>query len=242
MCAMTSTTTIGERLRLVRVMISLDEFSRVLGVHKNTLANYEKGLRVPDANFLNRVLEVYPAIDPEWLLTGVGAQIRCDAHQARQDRALVPEKDVRQAGHDLTPENYVQVPRYDVEASAGAGAMAVNEQIVDYIQFKPDWIKNVLGASAQNLALISVKGDSMEPTLSDGDILLVDTTDRQFQANAIYVLQNWGSLLVKRIQRKMDGSVVIKSDNKDYEPETVRGDMVEQLHVIGRVVWYGRRG
>lgn len=139
-------------------------------------------------------------------------------------------------------EGYVRVPRYDVAASAGGGTLEVNEQIVDYIQFKPGWIKNALGASAKDLALISVKGDSMEPTLSDGDNILVDTTDRRFEANAIYVLQLEGSLLVKRIQRKMDGTVVIKSDNKAYEPETVRGDMVEQLKVVGRVVWYGRRG
>jgi phage repressor protein C with HTH and peptisase S24 domain len=139
-------------------------------------------------------------------------------------------------------EGYIRVPRYGVEASAGGGSLVANEQLVDYIQFRPDWIKNTLGASAKDLALISVKGDSMEPSLSDGDTILVDTTDRQFEANAIYVLQLGGSLLVKRIQRKMDGTVVIKSDNKAYEPEMVRGDMVEQLKVVGRVVWYGRRG
>ena len=134
------------------------------------------------------------------------------------------------------------MPRYNVAASAGGGAVNVSEQIVDYIRFKSDWIKQVLGVSAQHVALISVKGDSMETTLSDGDMIMVDTTDRRFEANAIYVLQLEGSLLVKRIQRKVDGTIVIKSDNKAYEPESVRGDMVDQLNVVGRVVWYGRRG
>jgi transcriptional regulator with XRE-family HTH domain len=154
----------------------------------------------------------------------------------------LPFKDVGISENHRRSVGYVRIPRYDAAASAGAGTINVSEQVVDYIQFKQDWIKNVLGISAQYLSLISVKGDSMEPTLSDGDTILVDTTDRQFETNAIYVLQLEGSLLVKRIQRKVDGTIIIKSDNRAYEPETVRGDIVEQLKVVGRVVWYGRRG
>lgn len=247
--------TIGERLKAIRGEMSQEEFAKDLKVHKNTLANYEAGKRVPDANFLVDVLETYPEIDPAWLLTGEGAKLR---EETISDlRAVTPprgsgggtlpsadaiKKGVAISNDAMGSDKYIKVARYDVAASAGGGSMVANEQVVDYIQFKPEWIKSALGVSAKNLALISVKGDSMEPTLSNGDIIMVDTTDRQFEANAIYVLQNWGSLLVKRIQRKMDGTVVIKSDNKAYEPEIVRGDLIEQLHVVGRVVWYGRRG
>ncbi|GFO67920.1 transcriptional regulator [Geomonas limicola] len=232
--------TIGERLKSVRGETSQDEAAKLLGVHKNTLGKYERGERVPDAEFLVVMLETFPEIDPAWLLTGEGAKLREKTGYRSAEGVSLKSVAIQKEG--LGPDEYVKVARYDVHASAGAGALVANEQIVDYIQFKPDWIKTALGASAKNLALISVKGDSMEPTLSDGDIVMVDTSDKQFEANAIYVLQNWGSLLVKRIQRKIDGTVVIKSDNQAYEPETVRGDLVEQLHVVGRVVWYGRRG
>lgn len=234
---------IGGRIKAVRGSISQDEFSKDLAIHKNTLGKYERGERIPDAEFLNKLLACFPEIDPAWLLTGVGAKLRETESSRDKSPALQPGlKALTFSDNDQIREGYVKIPRYDVDASAGGGALVANEQVVDYIQFKPDWIKTALGVSANNLALITVKGDSMEPTLSNGDIVMVDTTDRQFEANAIYVMQNWGSLLVKRIQRKMDGTVVIKSDNKAYEPETVRGDLVDSLHVVGRVVWYGRRG
>lgn len=153
----------------------------------------------------------------------------------------VPIKDIAGQDYSLSAQSYVQIPRYEVAASAGGGAIVQSEQIVDFIGFKEEWVRNSLGTSAQNLALISVKGDSMDPTLSDGDLVLVDTTSRSIEANAIYVIQFWGSLLVKRVQRKMDGTVVIRCDNSIYEPEIVTGDLVEQLNVIGRVVWYGKR-
>jgi len=154
---------------------------------------------------------------------------------------VVAVSDVALLEYDLSAHGYVQIPRYEVAASAGGGSVVQSEQLVDFIGFKEDWVRNVLGASAKSLALISVKGDSMEPTLSNGDLVLVDTLSRKIEANAIYVIQFWGALLVKRVQRKVDGTVIIRCDNPIYEPETVSGDLVEQLNVIGRVVWYGRR-
>ena len=100
---------------------------------------------------------------------------------------------------------------------------------------------NALGVSASALALISVKGDSMEPTLSNGDLILLDTSHGRVEDNAVYALQHNGTLLVKRIQRRMDGSVVVKSDNPRYESEALNADQVGALKVVGRVVWAGRR-
>lgn len=138
-------------------------------------------------------------------------------------------------------EQYVLVPRYEVAASAGGGAVVHSEQIVDYLSFKADWIRNGLGLSEKDLALINVKGDSMEPTLSNEDLILVDLRTQQVEDNAVYVLQFNGVLLVKRIQRKLDGTVIVRSDNTVYEPEVIGVERVEALNVIGRVVWCGRR-
>jgi len=119
--------------------------------------------------------------------------------------------------------------------------MVHSEQIVDHLAFRSAWVRNALDVSVQALALISVKGDSMEPTLSNGDLILVDTGTNKVEDNAIYVLRYNGSLMVKRIQRKIDGTLIIKSDNVVYEPETLTGEAVNNLHVVGRVVWSGRR-
>lgn len=225
----------AERMKeVIRMVGSAEKLARLTGLSARGIGQYASGTSDPTRSKVVTLAEA-AGVNVLWLATGEGPKLKGETAKRSLSELAFSEG-------EQPPEGYIRVPRYDVAASAGGGALNVSEQVVDYIQFKPDWIKNVLGASAQNLALIRVKGDSMETTLSDGDVLLVDTTDRRFEASAIYVLQLEGSLLVKRIQRKVDGTVVIKSDNKAYEPETVRGDMVDQLHVVGRVVWYGRRG
>lgn len=66
-------------------------------------------------------------------------------------------------------------------------------------------------------------------------------TTKSVLDGSIYVLQLNGGLLVKRIHRKLDGSVVVKSDNPRYDPEIVSEDSADLLKIVGRVVWVGRR-
>ena len=137
--------------------------------------------------------------------------------------------------------DYVHIPRFEVAASAGGGAVVHSERIIDYLSFRADWVRNTLGVSVDDLALISVIGDSMEPSLSEGDVVLLDMTTRSVLDGSIYALQLNGGLLVKRIQRMLDGSLVVKSDNARYDTETVSEENAERLKIIGRVVWVGRR-
>ena len=143
--------------------------------------------------------------------------------------------------HPASLADFVFVPQYDVRASAGHGSIVHSEQIVDHLAFKKAWISSSLGCNEKDLALITVKGDSMEPTLSSNDLILIDLRKNKITENAVYVLQYDGSLLVKRIQRRMDGSVIIKSDNPEYENEQLNRDQADQLKVLGLVVWYGRK-
>ena len=82
-------------------------------------------------------------------------------------------------------------------------------------------------------------GESMTPTIRDGNTLLIDTTDRTFRNFGIYVLEINGQRLVKRVQRKHDGSLVLISDNSAYQPDTVDKEAADDIKVIGRVVWSG---
>lgn len=145
-----------------------------------------------------------------------------------RDNGLVSEAD-----------GYIRVPRFEVRASAGGGAIIHSEQIVDHLYFKSEWVKNVLGIPRDSLALISVQGDSMEPALSNGDLILVDIRTSRVEDGAIYVVQYEDALLVKRLQKKYDGSVVIRSDNPLYEPEILHGEEAVNLKIVGRVVWAG---
>lgn len=138
-------------------------------------------------------------------------------------------------------EQFVLVPRYDIQASAGPGAFTDEEQIVDWLAFSREWVRSTLRVDPKWLVLLSALGDSMEPTIRAGDLLLVDRSVERFRDDAIYVIQIAGQLMVKRIQRFFDGAVVVKSDNSSaYVQQTLTKDEAEAAHVAGRVRWIGR--
>lgn len=137
--------------------------------------------------------------------------------------------------------DFVLVPRYDIAGSAGHGSLVSSEQVVDYLAFRADWVRNVLGVAQKDLVLISVKGDSMAPTLSDGDLILVDRSRERIEDSGIYVIHLDDALLVKRIQRHLDGTLTVRSDNERYSAEQVSAESATSLRVVGRVVWACRR-
>ncbi len=219
---------VWERIRQVTGWKNYGQLAEFLGIKSQSVSG-AKGRGYIALEWVFKVAQGFN-IFTDWLATGEGPMKREEAGQAGEYTT----------GKDLGAD-FVLVPRYNVGASAGGGAIIHSEQVVDHLAFRSEWVRSALDVSVKDLALISVKGDSMEPTLSNGDMILVDTGTRKVEDNAIYVLRYNGALMVKRIQRKVDGTLIIKSDNLVYEPETVEGDAVDQLHVVGRVVWSGRR-
>ncbi|HWT14042.1 MAG TPA: S24 family peptidase [Allosphingosinicella sp.] len=134
-----------------------------------------------------------------------------------------------------------RVPRLDVGASAGHGAVDGSEALVSHIGFDPAWLRQLCGTSSAELSFIHVQGDSMMPTLTHGDDILVDRADGAARLrDGIYVLRREDALMVKRLAiNPVARLVTIKSDNPAY-PEWRDCDLAT-LEVIGRVVWAGRR-
>jgi phage repressor protein C with HTH and peptisase S24 domain len=79
----------------------------------------------------------------------------------------------------------------------------------------------------------------MVPTIQHGDVLLIDTSDQEFAQYGIYVLEIEGERLVKRVQRKLDGSLTLISDNPSYERDFLPTDKAASVRAVGRVVWAG---
>ncbi len=205
---------IGERLKQLRGNATRDEMAARLGISRNTLARYEQGERLPDAAVLARVCAATGA-DAGWLLNG-------------------------EAGVGALNDEFALVPLYSVEVSAGFGAEIDQEDPVSRLAFRHDWLSQ-MGLRATHVVAVTAKGDSMEPTLDDGDLLLVDTAQRTLVNDAVYVIRQESLLYVKRLQRLFDGGVRINSDNTAYAPEVIPAERVRQLAVIGRVVWAGGR-
>lgn len=133
----------------------------------------------------------------------------------------------------------VEIPRLDIRASAGAGASGSIGDVIEFMPFPLAWLR-ARGLNPAMMRIVDVAGDSMEPTLSDGDIILVDTSTSRIRGDALYVLVRDDEIFVKRAQQRMNGSVLISSDNERYPPEEIAIDATQRLHVAGRVVWFGR--
>lgn len=132
-------------------------------------------------------------------------------------------------------DEYAQVPIYNVSVSAGDGALVEHEEAVGRLAFGRWWLRQA-GLQEQHLAAIRATGDSMEPTISDGDMLLVDTNQRDIRADAVFVVRLDDMLVVKRVQRLPGQQVRILSDNRRYDPIQLGAS---DLAVAGRVVWVG---
>ena len=76
----------------------------------------------------------------------------------------------------------------------------------------------------------------MVPTINDKDSLLVDTSRNIPYDGRIYVIRSGDTLWVKRIQKKLDGSLLLISDNPSYPPMNLELDSLDDVQIIGQVV------
>ncbi len=81
----------------------------------------------------------------------------------------------------------------------------------------------------------------MEPTISDGAIVLIDASMRSFSGDAVYAISLDGDVRLKRLSRSLDGTILVLSDNPSYPPERLSPADAGALRVEGRVVWTERR-
>lgn len=147
-----------------------------------------------------------------------------------QENSLSPGKKVARAG-------WVAIPRLGFGASAGPGAVAEGDAPVGHLGFAEGWLRE-LGLQPGTLAAMSVAGDSMSPTLADGDEILVARAEGRLR-DGIHVIRRDGTLLVKRLLFEREGRVAVISDNKAY-PSDAEVPLTE-VEVLGRVVWKGGR-
>ena len=231
---------IGARLQEIRRELGLtqEEMGARIDKGKGSISKYENG----DAEPPYSVLEKYAEISDKnfnWIFTGKSDwKIPCAADKEAVAITTSPREDHKEDLSEVLAE-YVKVPRYEVAASAGGGAVVESEQIVDYLLFGMEWVKNTLGVNPKRLALISVVGDSMSPSYNDGDLILVDTSTGRPKSDAVYVLQHDSCLWVKRLHFHFDGSVAVISDNPRYPEQTISGEALQRLQIIGRVMWRG---
>ncbi len=140
------------------------------------------------------------------------------------------------AGAQSRGADWADIPRLPLGASAGPGTLAQDFAPIDRLRFSGRWLRQQ-GLEPAMLSVIEVEGDSMEPTLRDGDEILVDRSQRPLRSG-LHVIRLDDVLLVKRLEPGPAGTLLIISDNPAY-PRMQRP--LADVAVLGRVVWKGGR-
>jgi repressor LexA len=183
---------------------------------------------------LSRLLGRNPAYLQQYVARGTPRAL------AERDRAKLASwfrVDEAVLGGPERPAGPIMVKRLDVAASAGPGRFVEGEAALGGMAIDTGLVRS-LGVGAAALSMIRAQGDSMLPTIADGDEILIDRSDRRVTSRGgIYVIRMDGALIVKRVAR--DGlGLAIRSDNPAYP--AIAGDAARGAEIIGRVVWLGR--
>ncbi|MFD2172604.1 S24 family peptidase [Rhodobacter lacus] len=150
---------------------------------------------------------------------------------------VVPPKD----------DDFAKIPIHEATLAAGSGSVNGAEEIVGTLAFRSDWLRK-LGVVASKARVARVHGDSMAPTLCDGDMILIDTSKTEVVSRSkasrrrpppIYAFVEDGAARVKRIERIDEDFYAVMSDNPEFQTEFKRKSSVNSMKIIGKVLWWG---
>lgn len=196
------------------------QFAELTGKSPSHIYRICRGAGRPSMAYLQDLYDEF-RIDLNWLLTG-------EESGSQQSMGLALNSDL------------VYAPKFDVEASAGFGALVQAEEITENFAFNKSWLSSQLRVSSENIAFVNVSGDSMLPTLDDGDMVLVDMSQQQVHHEGIYLLHTDDGLMAKRIKNKNGGTLEIISDNPNYPSWVIQPTEDNQTQIAGKIVWCGR--
>ena len=217
--------------------LTLAAASRALGRNKTYLHQYvDRGI---------------PAVlgyrDSETL----GAMLGCDPSELRHE--VVPKRrPLKRKRPPRTPAGLpgaplVAVPEVTVEVSAGAGTFAEEFVFETALWHWPEnMIRHEAGAEPENLRILRVRGNSMEPELRDGDRIVVDVSRRLPATGETFVLWDGIGLVVKHVEVVRGDAadddeparLRLISANPDYAPYSC---LAQDAHILGKVLWAVRR-
>ena len=163
----------------------------------------------------------------------LAAIARLDEYIRAQAPALATAES-RAAYGPTNPLDRSPVQVLEVASAAGAGAEVYDETPVGLLWFRNDWLQRH-SIDPNQSQIISVRGESMEPTLPDGTSILVDRKRQELREGRVYVMRTEDGLVVKRVERNSQGWW-LTSDNPAWVPAPLAND----TDIIGEVRWAAR--
>lgn len=217
-----------DRIKAARrhAKLSQVQLAAASGITQASISDLERGKSLATSHCVQ--IAVACGASPTWLSDGSGEMLE---ESSGPDESGSPSK-----------KDYALIPQYTARASAGNGYHNDHIELKEGLVFKRDWLKR-LALREENLCVIYAEGSSMEPTISDGDVLLIDHASKTPRSGKVYaMLRPDGSTSIKRLIQSFSGEWIIRSDNSDktlYPDEPVSTEALQQIEIIGRSVWGG---
>jgi phage repressor protein C with HTH and peptisase S24 domain len=219
------------------------------GISTSMLSDYSKG-KVPGSD---KVLKIADAlgVSVDWLLTGRLPNLSTEPLTKNFDQAAESLTNAAPAsgGSDIPVAmrdaalaerlGLKLIPEVEITYSLGGGALAADDPDTRMVPFRRDWLDRLTRGFKADVFLARGQGDSMMPTILDDDDVLVNRADNVIrQQDRIWAL-GYGELgMIKRVRRLPSGQFQLNSDNPAVSAIEATED---ELFVVGRVVWIGRR-
>jgi phage repressor protein C with HTH and peptisase S24 domain len=217
---------VGNRIRRTRGRETQKEFAKTLGFSASYISEIESGKTKPSLDLLLKISNI-TNYSLHWLITGQGPLL------------IEPSESMVREGQAFygTRGEFCVVPRLALDNEAGREAEDIEKGVRERYAFRRAWL--TAKGTLEDLVLLEVKGDSMDPTVTDGDAVLIDCSKKQVVVGNMYALRAKNLVMVKRLQPIGAGRIRVMSDNKlydSYEIDLATGD----IEIIGQVIWIGR--
>jgi len=194
---------------------SQTELASVLKINRSAITQARKKNSIPD----KWILQLYKTygLNPDWVETGSGQTF---IKKSASDDSI-----------------FKNIPKVRARLSAGGGSFEVGSEIEGYYAFRRDWLTTK--GNRNKMVLMDIFGNSMEPEMKDGDTILIDESQKDILAGAIYAVGIDDTIMVKRVE-KHPNKLVLLSDNKDYSPIYLQSNEISSVRIIGKVIWISR--
>lgn len=229
-------------LKMKELGLTQADLIRSTGAGRATVHGWVNGTNKPSAKHINALSNALKTT-PQWLLDG--HESHGPSHSTTSEINCKPVF-AWETPEDLDPNAYVIIPHVNVRFSAGNGCIAEFEptekefgtaQLIDWIHKKK--------ISPKNLVTVDIDGDSMEPRIPNGSVVMLDksiNTLDQVQSGRVYAIRYGNELKIKRLSRRFDGALIIDSDNPEYKTEIVELNQLEHISIIGKYVSHSYDG
>lgn len=235
------------RERIKSLGITQTELATLVGVSKTTITFWLNGTNKLKADNLLALAKALRC-SARWLATGEGVPVPTSDGKISLEKPWLDLAGVdgvlNKTDDDSVPSDdaYALIPQYTAKGSSGNGYLNDHVEIRGGLAFKRDWLKR-MGLKPDNLRVAYNDGESNWPTLSDGEVVLVDVKAAEpVNGKMFAMLDPDGEMIFKRLMRDMAGGWMIRSDNPDktrYPDMPISDEGMRGVEIIGRIVWRG---